>query len=212
MKRAGLSLVVAAAALAFGLRASADSWALPRPHKYYSESRRYYLEVIPPVLESHSQYLAEKKPGTARGAGDDYCRGVFYRQKDDGAYEKVWERRLSNQVAPVEVLVSDGGQYVATFDNWHFVGQGDDVVVIYGPGGRLVRKMALTDIVPKTSNLPRSVNSIFWGGKHYIDERSLQLVLKVLSGWTPHAQEGEFREVRVDLRTGEFVEAKAVAD
>ena len=217
MKKAGLSFVFAAAVLTCGLNVFADSWALPGPQKYYSGSRRYYFEVIPRALESQSKYfedkVAKKEPAGSRpGAGENYCRGVFHRQREDGTYEKVWESRLSNDVAPVSALVSDGGEYVATFDNWHSVGYGDDVVVIYGPGGKLVRKFALSDIVPTTSNLPRSVSSIFWGGKHQIDERSLQLVLKVLSGWSPHQEEGEYREVRIDLKTGKFVKAKAVAD
>jgi hypothetical protein len=217
MKKAGLSFAVAAVVLTCGLRVFADSWALPTPQKYHSGSKRYYLEVIPRVLESQSKYfedkVARKEPaGSKPGVENNYCRGVFYRQKKDGTYEKVWERRLSNDVAPIAALVSDGGEYVATFDNWHMVGYGDDVVVIYGPGGKLVKKLALSDIVPTTSNLPRSVSSIFWGGKHYIDERSLQLVLKVLSKWSPDNEEGEYKEVRVDLRTGEFVKETVLAE
>ena len=218
MKKAGLSFVVVAAALlACGLRASADSSTLPRPQKYYSENRRYYVEVTPRALESSLKYiedkLAKKEPaGSKPGVRDNYCKGAFYRRKEDGAYEKLWEHRLSNDVAPVSALVSDGGEYVATFDNWRFVGYGDDVVVIYGPGGTLVRKLALSDIVQKTSNLPRSATSIFWGGRHYIDEKSLQLVLRVLSGWSPHDEEGVYMDVRIDLRTGELVEAPSVAE
>ncbi len=217
MKKAGLVVVFAAAVVTCGLRVFADSWALPQPHKYYSENKRYYVEVIPRVLESDLKYFedkaAKKEPaGSKPGVANNYCRGVFYRQKEGATYEKVWESRLSNDVAPVSALVSDGGEYFVTFDNWHTVGYGDDVVVIYGPGGKLVKKLALSDIVPTTSNLPRSVSSIFWGGKHYINERSLQLVLKVLSGWSPHQEEGEYREVRVDLRTGEFVKEKVIAE
>jgi hypothetical protein len=217
MKKVGLWFAVAAALLTCGLRVSADSWALPAPQKYYSQNRRYYVEVIPRVLESQLKYfedkVAKKEPAGSRpGVANNYCRGVFYRQKEDGTYEKVWESRLSNDVAPVSALVSDGGEYVATFDNWHSVGFGDDVVVIYGPGGKLVKKLALTDLVKTTSNLPRSVSSIYWGGKHYIDERSRQLVLKVLSRWSPHEEEGVYKDVRVDLRTGELVKEKVVAD
>jgi hypothetical protein len=218
MKRIGLSLIIAAAFLACGVRASADSWRLPTPQKYYSANREYFLEVIPREPESQLtgffRYGAAKKEpaGSKPEVENSYCRGVFHRRKDDGRYEKVWERRLSNDVAPVNVLLSDGGQYVATFDNWQAVGMGDDVVVIYGPEGKLIKKLALSDIVPRVSNLPRTAGSIFWGGKHHIDERSLQLVLKVLSEWSPEYDEGKYREVRVDLRTGDFVKAKAVAD
>jgi len=217
VKKVGLSFMIAVAVFACGLRVFADSWPLPQPKKYYSANKRYYVEVIPRVLESQLKYfedkVAKKEPaGSKSDVQDNYCRGIFYKQNEAGGYEKVWESRLSNDVAPIAALVSDGGQYVATFDNWHSVGYGDDVVVIYGPGGKLVKKMALSDIVPTTSNLPRSVSSIWWGGKHYIDEQSLQLVLKVLSEWTPEYEEGKYRDVRIDLRTGEFVKAKVVAD
>ena len=217
MKEVGLCLLFAAALLACVPRALADSWALPTPQKYYSANRRYYVEVIPRVLESQLKYFEDKvekkePAGSRPGVGNNYCRGVFYRQREGGSYEKVWEGRLSNDVAPVAALVSDGGEYVATFDNWHSVGFGDDVVVIYGPGGKLVKKFALTDIAPTTSRFPRSVSSIFWGGKHYIDERSLQLVLKVLSEWSPQQEEGVYTDVRVDLRTGELVKEKVIAE
>lgn len=217
MKKAGLGLLFVAALTACGPRVLADSWPLPTPQKYYSANRRYYVEVIPRVLESQLKYFedkAEKKEpaGSKRGVAENYCRGILHRRREDGTYEKVWEGRLSNYVAPVSALVSDGGDYFVTFDNWHSVGFGDNVVVVYGPGGRLVKKLALSDIVETTSNLPRSVSSIFWGGRHYIDEGSLQLVLKVLSRWSPHEEEGVYRDVRVDLRTGEVVKGKAVAD
>jgi hypothetical protein len=34
-------------------------------------------------------------------------------------------------VAPVRALVSNGGEHVVTFDNWHSGGFRDNVVVIY---------------------------------------------------------------------------------
>jgi hypothetical protein len=37
-------------------------------------------------------------------------------------------------------------------------------------------------------------------------------VLKVLSGWSPHDEEGVYKDVRIDLHTGEPVEAQAVAE
>jgi hypothetical protein len=37
-------------------------------------------------------------------------------------------------------------------------------------------------------------------------------VLKVLSKWSPDHEEGEYKEVRVDLRTGEFVKETVLAE
>jgi hypothetical protein len=41
-------------------------------------------------------------------------------------------------VAPVSALVSEDGAYLITFDNWHSMGYGDDVVVLYRTDGTLI--------------------------------------------------------------------------
>lgn len=218
MRKINVTFLITVAALTCGLRVFADSWALPEPKKYYSESKRYYIEIIPRKLESQLQYFEDKvankeSAGSKKGVKDNYCKGSLYRQNEKGEYEKLWESRLSNDVAPVNALVSDSGEYVVTFDNWHSVGYGDDVVVIYGQGGKIVKKMSLSNIVPANTRLPRSVSSIWWGGKHYIDEKNLQLVLKVVSKWsgTP-SDEPEYRDVRVGLKSGELIKVSVVAE
>lgn len=218
MKKVSLILVTIAA-LVCGSVALADSWALPTPQKYYSENKKYYVEVIPRLLESQLKYFEDKSAkrepaGGKPGVKDNYCRGVFYKQNDGGAYEKVWEGRLTNDVAPVAALVSDSGEYFVTFDNWHLIGYGDNIVAIYGPGGSLVRKMALTDIFPRESmiRLPRSVSSIYWGGEHRIDDKKRHLVLQVVSKWSGDFEDKpEYRELRVDLKTGELVKEERPA-
>lgn len=218
MKKITVTIIVAVVVLICGVSVLGDSWALPEPKKYYSESKRYYIEVVPRKLEGQLKYfedkVAKKEPaGSQQGGKDNYCRGIFYKQKERGGYEKVWEGRLSNDVAPVQALVSDGGEYVVTFDNWHSVGYGDDVVVIYGKGGRMVRKMGLSDIISKDISLPRSVSSIWWGGKHYLDEKKLHLVLKTVSKWNGSFDDmPEYKDVRVDLRTGELLKAGVAAE
>jgi hypothetical protein len=219
MKKINLTFSVSVAVLSC-VHVLADSWALPTPKKYYSENKQYYFEVIPRVLDSQLKYfedkVAKREPaGSKPDVVDNYCKGIFYTQDKNGKYEKLWETRLSNDVAPVGALVSDGGEYVVTFDNWHSVGYGDDVVAIYGSGGTQVRKMSLSDIFPQNSavKLPRSVSSIYWGGKHHIDEKNQQLVLRVVSKWSGSFQdEPEFKEMRVDLRTGQFIRQNQAAD
>ena len=220
MSKTNVTFLSVVIVLTCGLHVLADSWPLPTPQKYYSENKRYYIEVIPRVLESQLKYfegkVAKREPaGSKPGVKDNYCKGIFYKQNEDGKYERVWESRLSNDVAPVGALVSDGGQYVVTFDNWHSVGYGDDVVAIYGPGGKLIRKMSLMDIFPQNSivKLPRSVSSIYWGGKHHIDEKKRHLVLKVVSKWSGSFQdEPEYKELRVDLGTGELIREGQAAE
>ncbi len=112
------------------------------------------------------------------------------------------------------MLVSNGGKYVVTFDNWHSVGYGDNVVAIYGPSGQLIRKMSLTDFMPHVviMKLRRSTSSVYWAGEHRIDERSEQLVLKVISKTGSSIDdEPEYTEERVDLRTPELQREKRIA-
>jgi len=73
--------------------------------------------------------------------------------------------------------------------------------------------MGLSDIVSPNTRLPRSVSSIWWGGKHYIDEKNLQLVLKVVSKCSNSPDdEPEYKDVRVDLTGGELIKARVVAE
>jgi hypothetical protein len=206
-------------ALALDLQILADQWRLPEPKKYYSTNRDYYVEIIPTKLESQLKYFEDKSrketpPGAKKGEKDNYCKGTLYKRTESGEYQKVWSVALSNEVAPVNALVSNDGQYLVTFDNWHLMGYGDNVVVIYGQDGKLIRKMSLEDIFSKAEimRLPRSVSSIYWGGKHFIDEESSQLVLKVVARWSGSLnEEPELKDIRIDLRTGHIIQKEKIA-
>jgi hypothetical protein len=220
MRRVYASATVAFLVLIYCTAALADSWPLPEPAKYYSSNKRFYIEVIPRKLESQLKFFDDKvkgvePAGSPRGLKDNYCKGALYRQTADGKYEKVWESRLSNEVAPVAALVSDDGEHVVTFDNWHAVGFGDNVVAIYGAGGRLIKKLSLEDIFPRDAiiKLPRSVSSIYWRGEPHIDERRRQLVLKVVSQWSgAFKDEPQYKELRLDLGTGELIREERAAE
>jgi hypothetical protein len=82
-----------------------------------------------------------------------------------------------------------------------------------GSFGKPIKKMALSDIVPPNAHLPRSVSSIWWGGNHYIDEKNLHLVLKVVSKWSNSPDdEPEYKDVRVDLTSGRLIKASVAAE
>ena len=76
----------------------------------------------------------------------------------------MWDKPLVNDVAPVDVVVAPSGRVVATLDNWHFVGRGDNVLVFYGSDGTLIRSLKLTDLLPDyyIKALPSSVSSTGW--------------------------------------------------
>jgi hypothetical protein len=95
---------------------------------------------------------------------------------------------------------------VVTFDNWHSVGFGDNVVVIYRRDGSLVRSMKLADILPPdyVRALPTSVSSMWWGGEHALSPDGRQVVLKVVvpnrSGSI--GSQRQYVDVRIDLESG----------
>jgi hypothetical protein len=104
------------------LDAKADSWAAPRIRESFSESREYFVRVIPGESIGDVVGFAGSKKGK-------YARAEFYRRNKNRSYKLTAEIMLFNPVAPVEFFVSDGGRLV-TVDNWHNVGYGN-VVSIY---------------------------------------------------------------------------------
>ena len=85
----------------------------------------------------------------------------------------LWAQPLSNAVAPVEALVSDTGRYVVTFDNWHSLGYGPNVVVIYGAEGQLLRSFSLEDLLSEAELrlVFRTVSSRWWPGESGLEPR-----------------------------------------
>ncbi|HYG11991.1 MAG TPA: hypothetical protein VD835_18735 [Pyrinomonadaceae bacterium] len=196
--------------------AHADSWGLPKQEKYYSPNKNYYLEVTPKKLESQLKYFEDKvegrnNAGTLKRVKENRAKGAFYARHADRGYSKKWEFPLLNEVSPVRALVSNNGGYVVTFDNWHSVGYGDDVIVIYRSVGTLVKKFGLEDLLTEgdIETLPRSVSSIWWGGEHYIDEANSLLVLKVVSNRKNSGEDdAKFHELKIELATGRPLEPK----
>jgi hypothetical protein len=121
----------------------------------------------------------------------------------------VWECELSNDVAPVSALVSDSGKYVVTFDDWHRVGRGENVVVIYGPRGRRIGRHSLETLLSpgQRRRLAMSVSSTWWGHGHYLDEKNAQVVLRVATGdyLTSGKAPPKFEEMRLNLSDGKAV-------
>jgi TonB family protein len=215
-RRVFISLALVVFAVSFVLDVRADSWALPEKRKYYSPDRKYYFEVKPKKLESQLQYFSDKvdgkeNAGAAKEVKENYAKGAFYARRADGGYERRWKIALVNEVAPVDALVSGSGQYVVTFDNWHSVGYGDNVVVIYDAQGALVKKFGLEDLLTEgdIETFTRSASSIHWGGEHYLDESQGLLVLRIVSGGGSFGEEpAKFHELKIELATGRPLEPK----
>lgn len=188
--------------LGFSVLTKADTWRLPVTKKYCSENKKYCLKVEPKKLESQLSHFQDKvdekeNAGANKNEKENYCKGTF-----SAKGKKVWKIQLDNEVTPVSALVSNNGDYVITFDNWHGIGYGDNVVAIYsGLTGKLIRKLGLSDFLTESDiyNLPASTSSIHWHGTHQIDYDKKQLILKVVK---PGKSKGLYFDVRIDLTTG----------
>lgn len=198
--------------------AFADSWAPATVETYQSANGEFRLTVIPRELESSLDYFEGSvagldQPGQARG-GSGQATGILERKLDGGGWNQVWLEPLVNGVAPVRAIVSDSGRYVVTFDNWHFIGMGDQTVVIYDRQGTLVRSLALTDFLPEdyVMALPRTTSSTHWGGDHRFSEDGQRLILQiVVPGDGRPFEDGEFVELEIVLETGEPIEPSGEA-
>jgi hypothetical protein len=164
----------------------ADSWRLPETETVYSKNRQFAVSIIPKQLAGQLEYFQDKvegrsDAGAAEGVASNWPRALFYSADPNHQLNLVTEFKLVNEVAPVTALVSNDGQYLATFDNWHSRGYGSDTVVIYRTDGSLVRSLSLEDVLTAKdiAVLPRSVSSIQWGAQHYIDEDRHLLVLRI---------------------------------
>ena len=209
---ANVGRFVAAALISFALSSSAtlaDRWMPPGPTSYYSHDRQFRFGVAPRVLSSSADYWRDydrgpHKRGQAAGK-QDVCTGQLEKRAADGSYAVVWKRELVNDVSPVTALVTADGSHVVTFDNWHSTGYGTDVVVIYGPEGRLVASRGLADFLSREqmASLQRSVSSIAWGGEHRFDETQRHVVLQVAADKHKDTKTApEWRSVVISLEDG----------
>lgn len=196
-------------------QAFADSWALPKKETVCSKNNRFCFKVIPKKLTSQLEYFEDKVEDKENAVADKrikktLARGIFYRRDDNGILRKRWEINLVNEVSPVSILVADAGDYVVTFDNWHSVGYGDDVVVIYeGSTGRVIKHLALTDFLTEqdVNSLQHSTSSIWWSGKHFFDGNRRELVLQVAKNAKRPSETGAaFFPVRIELTTGRVLD------
>jgi hypothetical protein len=190
--------------------AYADSWALPTSITYVSSSGDVRVTVVPRGLDGQIAYFNDKvkgrePAGQRTGETSPTARAAMERRVA-GRWIKVWLGPLVNDVAPVSALVSDDARHLVTFDNWHSVGLGDNVVVIYDDAGKVVRSLRLGEILPATyiKALPTSVSSLWWGGKHSLSPDGRQVLLAVVVPDDDRSP-GDKRatvQVAVDLDTG----------
>jgi hypothetical protein len=140
----------------------ADTWVMPSPVTVMSSSNNFIAQVLP----GHGGFGHYEHAITNR---EQNATAVVSVGRPGAATNLVWQGKLVNPAAPVEVYVSDTGGLV-TLDNWHNVGYGP-IVVIYDPTGRLVRYWELKDLYTfeEQMQLKYTVSSIWWhtGKAHF---------------------------------------------
>jgi len=105
----------------------------PGARRYFSSNWAYSLYVKPSV-------------DWPRIKGDCLAELTKRRGADKGKGKVLWRRKLVNEWAPRMVLISDDGRHVVTVDEWRCGGLGN-TLVIYGPQGRLVRHLVVSDVL-----------------------------------------------------------------
>lgn len=167
--------------------ARADSWVPPSKQTYKSRDGGARLIVTPRALTSPLAYFEDKvqgrePAGAPAGSGAGTAMATLERRGPSGRWEKVWTQPLANEVAPVHVVLANGGRAFATFDNWHSMGYGPDAVVVYGGDGKVVRRLGLAELFPEwfVEALPRSVSSIHWRGQPRIFEKDGNVIVPVV--------------------------------
>ncbi|TCP35921.1 hypothetical protein [Sphingomonas sp. BK235] len=206
-------------AVALAAPALADTWMSPTRAVYTSPKKTSRLIVEPRALESQLAYFEDKSAGkepAGQRAGETKrtARGVLERRVG-GRWITQWEVPLANEVAPVDALVSDDGQHVVTFDNWHSMGLGENVVVIYGAGGQQVRSLRLDDLLPPDylEALPRSVSSLHWRREARLARDGRHVAIPVVVPEEESRSDARPRtvDVSVDLATGAVVPPSGAA-
>lgn len=187
----------------------ADQWFPPQPETYESPDKTYRLQVRPRELVSPLAYFSDKAKrrepaGGAKGQQQRRATATIEHLGADGAWTALWSGPLTNEVAPVDALIADGGRYVVTFDNWHSMGYGPNVVVIHDGQGRVIRAMALTDIVSEeyVFALGHSVSSIHWRGTPQLGPDDTVRIPIVVPGDRQGSEEETYVDAVIRLADG----------
>ncbi len=170
--------------------------------KTYSPNRKYCLEIIPKGCEGN----------------DSTCLGRFYALDNQYNYQLVWSRNILNTVSPSRAIVSNDGDYVVTMNEWTMGDNSDKILVVYGPGGKLIRNFTLNEIAGKDEidSMKLSDNRRWWREKIYSLKDSniftIQTVVKTSDSTTVRNVTIALRNGDIQIKTEEMNLAELVPD
>lgn len=192
-----LAILFAVMLMMLGTPARADSWLPPHPYTYLSPNRTYRVRIAPRALTNALNYFQDKRrkrepAGAPKGTTVKTASATVEHLDASGHWLPVWTGALTNEVAPVDALIADNGQFMVTFDNWYSTGYGSNVVAIYDGLGHSVRQLALADLVPLRfiEALPHSVSSIQWRGTPHFSKDG-NLVIPIIA---PHDDTADIKD------------------
>jgi hypothetical protein len=132
---------------------NADVWDTPKEKVYYSENKSFKLIVIPTIIpEKYYRWNYYKNSKVNFNLAGQKRQKRFLESITENdtvltpCYGKldcisgtdtslIWERKLLNENCPLDVIVSNDGSTIVTFDNWYSAGHGVNVMVVYNEIG-----------------------------------------------------------------------------
>ncbi|WP_457353428.1 hypothetical protein [Roseateles sp. P5_D6] len=169
--------------------AAADSWQAPEVSGHASPKGERVIRVIPGTDMGAVFGFAGAQRGHA-------AKARVYRLDASGNYKERQEVQLVNPISPVFAAIADSGELI-TLDNWHNMGIGPSVIVVYSPDGKVVRSLGLEDLYSpaELQKFRLSSSSVWWrcGSEPRLDARGPTLELMDALGAT----------LEVHLKTGE---------
>ena len=151
--------------------AYSDEWVVPVSQEIYSQNGLYCLVINPAIIPKNYYKEIEKRNTNPEKYKDKIikdsiipCHATLYKTGENYLDRKIlWTRDLENPISPYTAIVTNDGKYVITFDDWYHLGNGENVMVIYGEYGNLLRKFELNEITSLSNDqFMTSVTSIWW--------------------------------------------------
>lgn len=128
------------------------------------------------VASPDGSALLRIAPGRSDEEGIHATATVLKYDAAAGCYQKVAEFPLRNSAAPHAAIITNGAQFIVTFDDWAAIGRTENVVVVYRGTGVFVRSWSLADIFSEEERkkFTSSVSSTWWRGDVELLENRVQ--------------------------------------
>lgn len=138
--------------------------------------------------------IAPGKPGEGTPAA---IATVLEYDPNSGDYRKIIDFPLRNAWAPHAAVITNGAQFIVTFDDWGQLGRTENTVVLYRGTGEFVRAWKLSGIFSEEERkrFVESASSTWWRGDVELLESEFQSPVVIIRPETPIISDREERRV-----------------